>query len=140
MKWLRALLLKHYQYWRSFTLEGKFFIFSAKKIVFLAIINCISLCMSLYPNAIINVLNIQELTSFRYVHGDVKPENFLLGCSGSADEKKLFLVDLGLGRKSMVLFFFFNQWSLFYLFRNSEFYYKLFHQRPCGKLRQMAST
>ena len=35
--------------------------------------------------------------SLRYVHGDVKPENFLLGASGSGREKKLFLVDLGLG-------------------------------------------
>lgn len=33
----------------------------------------------------------------RYVHGDVKPENFLLGAPGTPDEKKLFLVDLGLG-------------------------------------------
>lgn len=33
----------------------------------------------------------------RYVHGDVKPENFLLGQQGSATEKKLWLVDLGLG-------------------------------------------
>lgn len=33
----------------------------------------------------------------RYVHGDVKPENFLLGPPGTPDEKKLFLVDLGLG-------------------------------------------
>ena len=33
----------------------------------------------------------------RYVHGDVKPENFLLGPLGTPDEKKLFLVDLGLG-------------------------------------------
>lgn len=33
----------------------------------------------------------------RYVHGDVKPENFLLGQAGTVDEKKLFLVDLGLG-------------------------------------------
>jgi serine/threonine protein kinase len=32
------------------------------------------------------------------VHGDVKPENFLLGPSGTPDEKKLFLVDLGLGK------------------------------------------
>jgi serine/threonine protein kinase len=32
-----------------------------------------------------------------YVHGDVKPENFLLGQPGSPDEKKLFLIDLGLG-------------------------------------------
>lgn len=31
------------------------------------------------------------------MHGDVKPENFLLGTPGTADEKKLFLVDLGLG-------------------------------------------
>lgn len=34
----------------------------------------------------------------RFVHGDVKPENFLLGHPGSVDEKKLFLIDLGLGR------------------------------------------
>lgn len=32
-----------------------------------------------------------------FVHGDVKPENFLLGQPGSPDEKKLFLIDLGLG-------------------------------------------
>lgn len=36
-------------------------------------------------------------TCGRYVHGDVKPENFLLGPPGTPDEKKLFLVDLGLG-------------------------------------------
>ncbi|KAK2654667.1 hypothetical protein Ddye_014523 [Dipteronia dyeriana] len=34
-----------------------------------------------------------------YVHGDVKPENFLLGPPGTPDEKKLFLVDLGLATK-----------------------------------------
>lgn len=34
-----------------------------------------------------------------YVHGDVKPENFLLGTPGTPDEKKLFLVDLGLGKE-----------------------------------------
>ena len=33
----------------------------------------------------------------RYVHGDVKPENFLLGQPGSPNEKRLYLVDLGLG-------------------------------------------
>jgi len=32
-----------------------------------------------------------------YVHGDVKPENFLLGPAGTPKEKKLYLVDLGLG-------------------------------------------
>ncbi|KAG6679464.1 hypothetical protein I3842_14G132600 [Carya illinoinensis] len=34
-----------------------------------------------------------------YVHGDVKPENFLLGQPSSPQEKKLFLVDLGLATK-----------------------------------------
>lgn len=33
----------------------------------------------------------------RYVHGDVKPENFLLGQPKSPNEKRLYLVDLGLG-------------------------------------------
>lgn len=37
-----------------------------------------------------------------YVHGDVKPENFLLGQPSTAQEKKLFLVDLGLGN-SLIL-------------------------------------
>ena len=31
------------------------------------------------------------------MHGDVKPENFLIGTPGTPEEKKLFLVDLGLG-------------------------------------------
>ncbi|KAK9128442.1 hypothetical protein Syun_017239 [Stephania yunnanensis] len=34
-----------------------------------------------------------------FVHGDVKPENFLLGRQGSVDEKKLFLIDLGLASR-----------------------------------------
>jgi serine/threonine protein kinase len=34
-----------------------------------------------------------------YVHGDVKPENFLLGQPGTSEEKKLFLVDLGLATR-----------------------------------------
>ena len=37
------------------------------------------------------------LFNISYVHGDVKPENFLLGQPSTAQEKKLFLVDLGLG-------------------------------------------
>lgn len=39
----------------------------------------------------------------RYVHGDVKPENFLLGPPGTPNEKKLFLVDLGLGMRLLKL-------------------------------------
>lgn len=40
---------------------------------------------------------LKDLHSKGYVHGDVKPENFLLGQPTTANEKKLFLVDLGLG-------------------------------------------
>lgn len=38
------------------------------------------------------------------MHGDVKPENFLLGTPGTPDEKKLFLVDLGLGIHGNIAF------------------------------------
>ncbi|KAK6942000.1 Protein kinase domain [Dillenia turbinata] len=34
-----------------------------------------------------------------FVHGDVKPENFLLGQTGTPDEKKLYLIDLGLASR-----------------------------------------
>lgn len=37
------------------------------------------------------------------MHGDVKPENFLLGQPSTAQEKKLYLVDLGLGEQ--ILFY-----------------------------------
>ncbi|KMZ60331.1 Casein kinase I [Zostera marina] len=42
---------------------------------------------------------LEKMHSKGYVHGDVKPENFLLGLHGTPDEKKLFLVDLGLATK-----------------------------------------
>lgn len=48
-------------------------------------------------NFLVNVLISQMFDVVRYVHGDVKPENFLLGPPGTPDEKRLFLVDLGLG-------------------------------------------
>ncbi|KAK3030194.1 hypothetical protein RJ639_038704 [Escallonia herrerae] len=38
---------------------------------------------------------LEKMHSKGYVHGDVKPENLLLGAAGTAEEKKLFLVDLG---------------------------------------------
>ncbi|KAI3683465.1 hypothetical protein L1987_83969 [Smallanthus sonchifolius] len=45
-------------------------------------------------------LCILEKLHFRgYIHGDVKPENFLLGQPSTPQEKKLFLVDLGLATK-----------------------------------------
>ncbi|XP_062221047.1 casein kinase 1-like protein HD16 isoform X3 [Phragmites australis] len=42
---------------------------------------------------------LEKMHSKGYVHGDVKPENFLLGTPGTPEEKKLFLVDLGLATK-----------------------------------------
>ncbi|KAJ4718048.1 putative Casein kinase [Melia azedarach] len=42
---------------------------------------------------------LEKMHSRGYVHGDVKPENFLLGPPGTPDEKRLFLVDLGLATK-----------------------------------------
>ncbi|KAH0890219.1 hypothetical protein HID58_052648 [Brassica napus] len=42
---------------------------------------------------------LEKMHSKGYVHGDVKPENFLLGPPGTPEEKKLFLVDLGLAIK-----------------------------------------
>jgi serine/threonine protein kinase len=48
----------------------------------------------------VEALSILEKLHCRgYVHGDVKPENFLMGTPGTVDEKKLFLVDLGLATK-----------------------------------------
>lgn len=41
---------------------------------------------------------LEKLHAKWYVHGDVKPENFLLGPPGTPHEKRLYLVDLGLGR------------------------------------------
>ncbi|KAH9800623.1 protein kinase domain-containing protein [Citrus sinensis] len=42
---------------------------------------------------------LEQLHLRGFVHGDVKPENFLLGRPGTPDEKKLFLVDLGLASR-----------------------------------------
>lgn len=43
---------------------------------------------------------------YRFVHGDVKPENFLLGQPGTTEEKKLYLIDLGLGTRPLLTFVF----------------------------------
>ncbi|KAL6568192.1 Casein kinase 1-like protein hd16 [Orobanche hederae] len=42
---------------------------------------------------------LEKMHSRGYVHGDVKPENFLMGSPGTPDEKKLYLVDLGLATR-----------------------------------------
>ena len=42
---------------------------------------------------------LEKLHARGYVHGDVKPENFLLGPAGSPNEKRLYLVDLGLATR-----------------------------------------
>ncbi|KAF9616817.1 hypothetical protein IFM89_032667 [Coptis chinensis] len=48
----------------------------------------------------VEAISILEKLHLRgFVHGDVKPENFLLGQAGSPEEKKLYLVDLGLASR-----------------------------------------
>lgn len=49
--------------------------------------------------AVESISILEKLHSKGYVHGDVKPENFLLGQPATPQEKKLFLVDLGLATK-----------------------------------------
>ena len=39
---------------------------------------------------------LKSLHTLGWIHGDVKPENFLLGQQGTPKERKLFLVDFGL--------------------------------------------
>ena len=42
---------------------------------------------------------LEHFHSKGFVHGDIKPENFLLGPPGTPTEKKLYLVDLGLATR-----------------------------------------
>eukprot|EP00195_Chlamydomonas_chlamydogama_P005702 CAMPEP_0202899676 /NCGR_PEP_ID=MMETSP1392-20130828/7848_1 /ASSEMBLY_ACC=CAM_ASM_000868 /TAXON_ID=225041 /ORGANISM="Chlamydomonas chlamydogama, Strain SAG 11-48b" /LENGTH=707 /DNA_ID=CAMNT_0049585925 /DNA_START=147 /DNA_END=2270 /DNA_ORIENTATION=+ len=51
-------------------------------------------CVAVEALSILQALHVKG-----YVHGDVKPENFLLGPPGTPKEKKLYLVDLGLATK-----------------------------------------
>ncbi|XP_052199319.1 casein kinase 1-like protein HD16 [Diospyros lotus] len=48
----------------------------------------------------VEAISILQQLHFRgFVHGDVKPENFLLGQPGTPNEKKLYLIDLGLASR-----------------------------------------
>ncbi|RWW60063.1 hypothetical protein BHE74_00032961 [Ensete ventricosum] len=49
--------------------------------------------------AVESISILENMHSKGYVHGDVKPENFLLGQPATPQEKKLFLVDLGLATR-----------------------------------------
>lgn len=64
---------------------------------FFKIINDGSFLFICYYCHVYTAITLLLLCFGRYVHGDVKPENFLLGPPKTPDEKKLFLVDLGLG-------------------------------------------
>ncbi|ONM57914.1 protein kinase-related [Zea mays] len=55
--------------------------------------------------AVESISILEKLHSKGFVHGDVKPENFLLGQPGSPEDKKLYLTDLGLAAASI------NKWS-----------------------------
>ena len=44
-------------------------------------------------------IGVKGMAGRRYVHGDVKPENFLLGQQNTPQEKRLYLVDLGLATR-----------------------------------------
>ncbi|KAM3385662.1 hypothetical protein ACQJBY_009439 [Aegilops geniculata] len=64
--------------------------------------NSLGQAMSPHMAACIAVEAISILEKFHskgFVHGDVKPENFLLGLPGSPEEKKPFLIDLGLASR-----------------------------------------
>nr|GLL27121.1 casein kinase 1-like protein HD16 isoform X1 [Ipomoea trifida] len=63
-----------------------------------------SSCNSMSPNMVaciaVEAISILEKLHMKgFVHGDVKPENFLLGQPGTPDEKKLYLIDLGLASR-----------------------------------------
>ncbi|CAL9205454.1 unnamed protein product [Musa hybrid cultivar] len=49
--------------------------------------------------AVESISILEKMHTKGYVHGDVKPENFLLGQPATPQEKKLFLVDLGLATR-----------------------------------------
>lgn len=49
--------------------------------------------------AVESIYILEKMHAKGYVHGDVKPENFLLGQPGTPDEKRLYLIDLGLATK-----------------------------------------
>lgn len=59
-----------------------------------------AMCTEMVACIAVEAISILEKLHARgYVHGDVKPENFLLGQAGTVDEKKLYLIDLGLATK-----------------------------------------
>lgn len=49
--------------------------------------------------AVESISILEKMHSKGFVHGDVKPENFLFGQPSTPQEKKLFLVDLGLATR-----------------------------------------
>ena len=94
LKWWLVLLWSLFQFWRRCIQEGMVFsLFNGQLYRFL----CCSFNWFVILCSGSAKLNLILYCFCRYVHGDVKPENFLLGQPGTIEEKKLFLVDLGLG-------------------------------------------
>ncbi|KAG6429064.1 hypothetical protein SASPL_107103 [Salvia splendens] len=59
-----------------------------------------SMSPSMAASIAVEAISILEKLHMKgFVHGDVKPENFLLGQPGTAEEKKLYLIDLGLASR-----------------------------------------
>ncbi|KAK4604209.1 hypothetical protein RGQ29_012637 [Quercus rubra] len=59
-----------------------------------------SLSVEMVACIAVEAISILEQLHYKgFVHGDVKPENFLLGQPGTPNEKKLYLVDLGLASR-----------------------------------------
>ncbi|KAF8010159.1 hypothetical protein BT93_J0955 [Corymbia citriodora subsp. variegata] len=56
----------------------------------LAVVSCV---------AVEAISILEKLHSKGYIHGDIKPGNFLLGPQGTLEDKKLYLADLGLARR-----------------------------------------
>ncbi|CAL5400311.1 unnamed protein product [Camellia sinensis] len=62
---------------------------SIREMLFEEMVSCIA----------VEAISILQQHHINFVHGGVKPENFLLGQPGTPDANKLYLIDLGLASR-----------------------------------------